>query len=435
MLKKLLLSILCSYSISILAAQQGMSLSEAIDYALANHVDVRVAQLSIKDADWQIKENRATAYPHLSLGLTGTHFLQQPALPAEALGFEGVDPGTKLKFALKNNFAGKIAYNQLLFNSSYLVSIKAAKMYRDYVGLQLETVKEKVRTQVRDAYLPALVLTESIEILDKNITNQEKLFNEIQATYKAGFVEQLDVDRTNYILSTLRTERESQVRQRDMLIDLLKFSMNMPLTNDLTLSDDVDALLVAYGDINLEEQLDYNTRPAYVALMKARDLNNVQVEVYQKDWMPTVSLFASYDPSFQGNDKLFWIPSAIVGVSVNMPLYDGGFSKAKEQRAIIESLKVDEQKNLLVSAMNLELETARKQYVNAKEKMDDQEDNLNLAQRINNTAEIKFRNGVGSSFEVTQAQAGYYQAQALFIAARFEYLKSIVALKKALGKA
>ena len=85
MLKKLLLSILCSYSVAMLAAQQGMSLSEAIDYALANHVDVRVAQLSMKDADWQIKENRATAYPHLSLGLTGTHFLQQPALPAEAL--------------------------------------------------------------------------------------------------------------------------------------------------------------------------------------------------------------------------------------------------------------------------------------------------------------------------------------------------------------
>ncbi|HJW30710.1 MAG TPA: TolC family protein [Saprospiraceae bacterium] len=415
-----------------LRAQDAMSLADCIDYAMTNHTDIRVAQLTIKDADWQIKENRAAAYPHFDLGLSATHFLQQPALPAEAFGFG--DPGTKLKFALKTNLSGKISYNQLLFNSSYLVSIKAAKMYRDYVGLQLAAVQERVRNQVEDAYLPALVVTESINVLDKNIENQEKLFNEVKATYKAGFVEQLDVDRVEYILSTLKTERESQVRQRDILLDALKFAMNKPIKEELTLSDDIDKLLTAYGDINPDEDLDYMTRPAYVALIKARELSQVQVEVYQKDWMPTLSFFASYDPSYQGNNKLFWIPSSIFGFSVSMPIYDGGLSKAKEERAVISALQVDEQKNTLTRAMDLELDAAKKQFANAKLKLADQQHNMELAQRIHDTAQAKFKQGVGSSFEVTQADSEYYQAQALLISARFEYLKSIVGLKKALGK-
>ena len=434
MLKKILLHLLpCILALN-LSAQESMTLTQAIDYALANHTEVRLAKLTLKDADWQIKENRATAYPHFSFGINATRFLIQPALPAEALGFPDFPEGTKFKFALQNNIAGKISYDQLLFNSSYLVSIKAARMYRDYVNLNLEAVNEKIRSEVTDAYLPALMLTESIAILDNNILNQEKLYREVEATYKAGFVEQLDVDRMNYLLSTLRTERESQVRQRDMVLDALKFAMGMPVKTEITLSDDVDKLLASYGEINIDEQLDYMTRPAYVSLLKARELRDVQVEVFQKDWMPTVSFFASYDPSFQGNEKLFWIPSSIIGLSINMPIYDGGLSKAKEERAIIEAMKVDEQKDMLVRAMDLEVEASRKQYDNAKQKMEDQQSNLDLAKRIHDTAQTKFRNGVGSSFEVTQAQAGYYQAQGLFIAARFEYLRSIVAFKKALGQ-
>jgi outer membrane protein TolC len=49
-------------------------------------------------------------------------------------------------------------------------------------------------------------------------------------------------------------------------------------------------------------------------------------------------------------------------------------------------------------------------------------------------SEIKFKSGLGSSFEVTQAQAGFYQAQGNLINAQYDLLAAVVALKKALGK-
>ena len=415
-------------------AQEAMSLDDCIQYALTNHQEVHLAQLSMRDADWQIKENRAAAYPHFNLSMNANHYIQQPALPAEALGFEGAPEGTKVKFALENSYSGTVSYDQLLFNSDYIVSLKAAKLYRQYAELQYRTVVERVRDKVNDAYLPALVLSESISVLDRNITNQEQLLKETQATYTTGFVEQLDVDRVDYVVSTLRTLRESQVRQRDMLLDNLKFTMNMPLDQVITLTDDIDKLLAEYDDVDPEEPLNYMNRPQYPEILKLRELSQVQIEIYQKDWLPKLSFFANYNPSFQGGKDLFWIPSALMGFTLTMPIYDGGYSDAKEERAIVSALKVDEQKSTLMRALDLQLEIARKQYANNKQKVTDQQHNVTLAQRIHDTAQAKFKEGVGSSFEVTQAQANLLQAENILIQSRYDYLQSIVDLRKALGK-
>jgi len=403
-----------------------------MDYALANHSEIRIAEYSMKDAEWQIKENRAVAFPQIGLGLHANRFILQPALPTEALGFG--EPGQKITFALKNDIGATVSFNQLLFDNKYIATIKAAKMYKDYAAIQFQSVVEKLRNKVTDAYIPALVVAEGVRILDKNIESQQKLVFETKANYQAGFVEQLDVDRLEYALSTFQTDRESLLRQRDKLIDVLKFTMNMPNAEEITLVDDVDKLLAIYGDIDIDEKLDYMNRPDYVASLKATELNDIQTDAFRKDWWPVMSFFGSYDPTYQGNDKLYWIPSAIIGVQLNMPIYDGGYYKAKEERSVIQSLKVAEQRKMLAMSYDLQIETARKDYYSTKQKMEDRELSLNLAERIFETSETKFRQGVGSSFEVTQAQAGLYRSQADLVNARFDYLKSLVAFKQALGK-
>jgi outer membrane protein TolC len=415
-----------------LRSQGEMSLNDCVAYAMANHVDIRIAELNKKDAQWQVKENSAIAYPQINLGVDFNHFIQPPALPAEALGFG--DPGQKIQFTLTNNFSGALTLNQIIFDNQYIATIKAAKMYKDYVDIQFNGVVEKLRNKVTDAYIPALIVAEAVRILDKNIATQEKLVGETKANYKAGFVEQLDVDRLEYLLASFKTDRDALIRQQEKLTDVLKYTMNMPVSDSITLKDDVDVLMTRYGDIDPEEQIDYMNRPDYVAVLKALDLNNIQTDALHKFWWPKLSFFGSYNPSFQGNDRLYWIPSSMIGVQLAMPISNGGYYRAKEERSIIQSMKVEEQKRLLTQTYDLQLETARKDYHSTKQKMEDKVKNLALAQRIFDSAETKFRNGLGSSFEVTQAQAGLYQSQGDLVNARFDFLKSMVAFKQALGK-
>ena len=137
---------------------------------------------------------------------------------------------------------------------------------------------------------------------------QQRFLAQTEEIQKAGFAEQLDVDRLQYALSTMTSERENLVRQREIMIDLLQFAMNMPVEEDIALKDDMTGLLDKYASISPDEELNYMQRAEYVAVLKARELSDVQVALYEKTWIPSVTGFAQYQPGYQGNDKLYWRP-------------------------------------------------------------------------------------------------------------------------------
>lgn len=417
-------------------AQQVMSLSDCIQYAWTNAADIKVAQLQVADADWRIKESKATALPQLSGSIAYQYFIQRPGIPASALGFPGAGDG-KVVFSAVHSLTPSLSYNQLFFSNSYRVALKAAQFYRNYVEQQLTVAKSTAHDKVVDAYLPALLLSENVMTLDKNISNLEKLFSETKAINQAGFAEQLDVDRLELSLSGLRSERGNLIRQREIVVDALKFSMGMPVSQDITLSDDVSKLMNEYTDADLSTEINLMNRAEYVQLLKGRDLSALQIELESKTWLPSIAGFVQYQPGFQGgfgNDtKWFFVPSAVAGVSLNFPIWDGGGSKARRQRAIIGVQTIDAQKQMLENAIGLEVQSARKQYMNAQERVASQQKNLDLAQRIYDTTQTKYKAGVGSSFEVTQAEQGLYTAQQNVMQARYDLLSARVSIKKALG--
>lgn len=416
--------------------QSPMSLPDCIQYAYDNSPEVKIAQLQIADADWQIRENTRTGYPQISASIGYQYFIQRPGIPASALGFPGAGD-EKVAFNAYHSLSPGISWNQLLFSNSYLVGLKAARYYRALVQEQMATAKRALRNNVTDAFLPALLISENLAILDKNIGNLEKLLSETRATNQAGFAEQLDVDRLELSLSTLRAERDNLARQREVVVNALKFAMGMPVKQDIALTGNVQQLLTEYASADPNAEVNFSNRPEYTQLLKGRDLSAIQIELNSKTWMPTVAAFVQYQPGFQGgfgNDtKWFFIPTAIAGVSVNIPIWDGGTTRARRERAIIGVQTIDQQKQLLENAITLEVENARRQYLNATERVKSQEKNLDLAQRIYNTTQTKYKAGLGSSFELVSAEQQLYAAQQSLMQAQYDLLSARVAIKKALG--
>jgi outer membrane protein TolC len=211
----------------------------------------------------------------------------------------------------------------------------------------------------------------------------------------------------------------------------------MPVKQEITLSGDVQKLMAEYAGADPNAEVNFSNRPEYVQLLKGRELSSLQIELNSKTWMPTVSAFVQYQPGFQGgfgNDtKWFFIPAAVAGLSINVPIWDGGGSKARRERAVIGVQTIDAQKQILENAITLEVENARKQYLNASERVKSQQKNLDLAQRIYNTTQTKYKAGVGSSFELVSAEQQLYSAQQALMQTQYDLLTAKVALKKALG--
>lgn len=433
---KLLLFSLFLFVFTVANAQRReMGLEDCVNYALSNHPDVKVAELLVKDADWQVKESKSIGMPQLSGGVDYQYFIQRPGIPQSALFPGGGDE--KVYFSAYHNLTPKLAWDQLFYSRDYGLALRGAQVYRDYVQAGLALTRQNIRFQVIDAYLPTLVITEGIAFLDKNMSSVEKLLNETKAINKAGFSEQLDVDRLELSLSTLQTDRSNLLRQYEIVVNALKFAMGMPVKDSIALVDNLDTLMSRYVFTDLTSEVNFMNRAEYVQVLKARDLRALEIDLNSKTWIPSVRGFLQYSPSWQGgfgdDPQWFFIPSSMAGVSVSFSIWDGGMSKAKRERARLSVQEVDEQKRLLENVIVLEVENARKQYLSAQGRASDQRRNLELAERIYETTQTKYRAGVGSSFEITQAEQSLYTAQKNLIDALYDFLLAKSAVRKALG--
>jgi outer membrane protein TolC len=86
------------------------------------------------------------------------------------------------------------------------------------------------------------------------------------------------------------------------------------------------------------------------------------------------------------------------------------------------------------SAVQLEINNARVTYNNAQQRLANQKKNVDLAERILNTTKIKYKEGVGSSMEITNAEQELYRTQAAYMNALYDLAIAKTDLEKALGK-
>ncbi len=154
--------------------------------------------------------------------------------------------------------------------------------------------------------------------------------------------------------------------------------------------------------------------------------------VAKAEHLPTLGAFATQ--ILYHNDQPFTIPSSIIGVALNIPLYDGGTSgaKAAEQRALREKNQNDFKKtqNILyleVVKFNLDAENAQESLKTSAKAIELATESLRLAQK-------RFAEGVGTGIEISDATLALLIAQTNEIEAKYQYTLAIYGLAKISNK-
>ena len=436
-LKHLLLS--CFVAISFAAnAQQNVSVEEAVQYAIRNHSSTKKDVIKIADAEAQMKAIKATGLPQLNGSAEYQYFIEVPAMPLPK-EFDPTGEGGTIAFQKRNNLNLGLNASMLAFDGSYLVALKAAKLYREYVRSQTEITPITIRKNVTDSYYTVLIAEKNKAQLEKNINIIQTLRKEVGEIYKAGLNEKLDVDRIDLSISNLQSTINVLSRNIEILKNVLKFQMQLPMDQQITLTDNFD---VIYNEAQTEqsksvEQLNIQNRPEYRSIGKGIELAKLDIDRFKKGYLPSLSVFGSFGRGFQ-SDNIFksgglWIPTSLVGIKLAVPIYDGGAKKANIQRAqiVVETNIID--RNDFERATNLEVINAQQSYLNALETVKDKQKSLDLAQEIFRVSQVKYKEGIGASFETQQAEAELYSAQAGLIQAQSEVITSKFAIEKALG--
>ena len=440
------------------AAQSSFTLQEAIDYAVLHSNDIKLAELEVRESESKITEYRSIGMPKINGGLDYNYYIYSPVNPVPDFitpsiygVLEQEFPGEvvapmrepeifEFSFFTRHNLTAKVDASILLFDGSYLTGLKAAKLFRDLTIKKEDQKIETIKANVTKAFLNVLITEKNKELLSKNLDNINQSVNEAQAFYKEGFIEKLEVTRMELSKETLMTELENLDKLIMISKDLLKYQMSLPIQQEIELNEDLEQLVATLSLTSLDDELDldFNNKAQYREILMGQSMNELNVERLKRGFYPNVVARAGASEALQRNnlfdgDEAGWLPTVFAGLSINIPIMDGQLKKSQIEQAKIEIERTEIQKNEYERSVELQAYQGLSTLQRAKQNLESRERLLEMVQSIYDTTLIKFREGVGNSVEVKQAESTLLQSQTDYINAIYDLLIAKTDLDITLG--
>ena len=399
------------------------TLSEAIAYAKKNNSQAINADRDIALAKLKKWETTAMGLPQINAGIDYQNNLviQKSVVPAE---FFGGQPGTfqAVEFGTKHVGTGRATLSQLIFDGSYLVALQASKAYLEYFQNYKVKTDNDLTFDIVKSYSNILLLEESIKILEKNKKTLDKNYFEANETYKNGFIEEENVEQISITLSTTQNQLKNNKRVRDIALNMLKIQMGMPLENQIILADKLEDLATKQEILkNKESEFNKTAHIDYVIGLNNVEKNRLLVKLEKSKSLPTLSLSLNTGYNAFSNDFTFfnntqqYFNFTNIGASLNIPIFSSFARRSRTQQAKIE---YDKSKDLLKDIdrmLTLEHQKLKSEFDFCIEELNTNKNNLKLAERIENKQQIKFKEGLSTSFEFSEAQRQLYGAQQFYL--------------------
>lgn len=426
-------------------AGQAYTLQAAIDFAVRQNINIRNSQLDAVSAESRIREIKSSALPQVaaSASLTNNLIIQRAFLPAVFFDRNASSdaPPIAVQFGVAYSGNATASLNQLIYSASLRVGLRAAATYRELAQRNLRATKVTVAEQVAKAYYGVLVAVERAKLLDFNIGRLDTLLSETRALNRQGFAEKLDVQRLEVQANNLRAERQNVQNLIELSYTLLKFQMGLGVNDEITLAEQLQ-------DRNIEDlrplvapdpTFEYRSRIEYSTLETQIKLAEQDIEVSQKGYYPTLAGFVNYGYNSGRNaiGQLIsapWFNFSTVGLSLQVPIFDGFLKRSQIEQKRITLQKAQNNGELLRNSIDLQIRQATITLNNNLQTLETQLRNRDLAQEIVRVTRIKYKEGVGSSLEVTNAEAALREAQTNYFASLYDFLIAKVDQDRTLGR-
>jgi len=429
-MKKGLLLVIVLLAVKIGYSQEipsSFTLEEAINYALEHNYSAINADRDIEDARHQKWQTIASGLPQINGDVSYQNQLKQPVslIPGE---IAGGDPGTFIPvvFGQAQQVTATATLRQQIFDGSYIVGVQATKTFIDYSANNKEKTALDVRKSVVEAYGNVLLAEESTLILEKNKATLEKNLFETRKIFENGLGEEENVEQLQITLSSIDNQLKNAIRLKKITLQMLNLVMGLDTDNPTKLSENLDLLTEKQINTNLlETNLNLENNVDYKMVLNLNEQRTLELKLEKSKALPTLNAFINYGSSAFSDDFDFlskeaqWYDSSILGFDLNIPIFSSLKRSASTQRAKIALEKARTQKIEAEESLKLQWENTKSEYTLAIEQYQTAKENLGLAERIEKKNQVKYFEGIATSFELRQAQTQLYNTQQ-------EYLQSMI---------
>lgn len=419
--------------------KKSFSLEEAIVYALDNNSTAINARRDIAIAIKQKWETTASGLPQVNGVIDYQNQLKQPIsfIPAE---FFGGEPGTfsPVAFGTSQNVSATATLTQLIFDGSYLVGLQAARAFLDFSENANEKTQLEIRKGVINAYGSVLITQENITILNSNIATVKKNLDETRIIFENGLAEEEDVEQLQITYSQLLNQKINAERLEGIAIQMLNLAIGVDIATETQLTDTLTSLAkpglgLFQDNPEIEKNVDYKIA------FNVTEQRSLELKLERSKALPSLRGFINVGTSagrdefnfFDSNERYF--ASSVLGLTLDVPLFSSGARSARTQKAKISLEQAETDFEYAQEQIRLAYEQAKSQHQLAIDNLEVFKSNLSLAERIEQKNQIKFKEGIASSFELRQAQTQLYTAQNSVLEAMLDMINSKAELETILN--
>jgi outer membrane protein len=461
MIKKIiLLSFLLGNLTLVVQAQDTWSLERCIDYAQKNNIGVKQSQIQIGTADLTTQQSKAARYPGVSFSTNlGSNFGRSinPStnqFETQAIGFN----------------SGSININQTIYDGGRInKSIAQSNINREAAQADLEQTVQNISLNVASAYLQIVLAEEQLTAAKKRYDQSKQQLDQIEKLIAAG--SRPANDKMDFIAQMARNEQALVSNQNAIDIGYLNlkqlleidpevpFKIERPLLNPPT-NNDVEGLTLravynqafsrqpqikagelrlrsaeldadiaksdklptisAFGSLSsnystIAQQVDASRAPSIILIPNEVTINGAPVTIFRKGEIPSFKK----TPYFSQISDNF---GQALGVSIQIPIYDRGFTKIAVERARLGAMNQQLLNQRTQQQLKSDIQTALSNAKAAKKQLEAAEKTFNAAKGSYDNAEKKYKVGSATPFEITTARNNMDTAERDFIVAKYDYI-------------
>jgi outer membrane protein TolC len=419
MLHKFIIFLLFATSLNAQENKYSFTLQEAVDFATDNNRAIQNAERDVKIAAQTKRETTATGLPQINANIGYNNWLEQQVSLIPAGVFGGV-PGqfSEVTFGTTQTMNGSINIRQKLFDGSYLVALQAAKVYLEISKNAKEKTTNEIRKVVAYSYGNVLLAEANLEIVNSNIALLEKNVWELSKVYENGLVEEESLQQLQLTLSGLKSNQRYTKRLKNIAYQIFNNSLGLNLNSEVVLTNSLEELVLLYSlltpsrsENEIEEVIDFK-----IAVNSVKS-DELLLKLEKSKALPSLNAFVN--GSYSGNSERFsftensqkWFGASLFGVTLDIPVFSSFKRSASTQRARLNLEKSKSNLEETTNKIKLEINTARSNYEFAVEDYEIKKNALDLSKNISIKNEIKFFEGLTTSFDLSQAQRQLYMAQ------------------------
>ncbi len=401
---------------------QSLSLQDAEKIAIANHPQIQAAMSMAAAAAQQTREVRSAYYPTVYGSLTGVDAENNSRITAGGLN----NP------VIFERYANGITAGQMLtdFGRTHQLA-KSSNLHAQAQQENVVATRASVLLRVDQTYFAVLKAQAVLRVAEETVKSRQLVADQVAALAKNQIKSGLDVSFANVDLA--QAQLLLVQAQNDLQASFADISNALGFSDVRTfvLSDEPSSQNPPASFPDLLQQAIKN-RPELIG--QRLDVNSAQsYATAERDlWFPSISAIGSAGLTPYGADTL--APRyAAVGVNVNIPLFNGHLFGALRAEAKARARAQEEDLRDLQNQVVRDVRTAWLDANSAYQRLALTAQLLKQATDAMDLAQARYKLGLSSIIELSQAQLNMTQAELQSASAKYDYETQLSVLNYQIG--